>query len=77
MPGLAEEVVDAPEPEVDEELGTLVVADLDAAVVVGLVDPPDEHEAITSTAPPTRATAIFRRVAETQDRPPGWSLSTI
>jgi hypothetical protein len=74
IPGLLEEVLDA-DPDVGVELATLGVVP-DPEVVVGLEDPPDEHDAMTSAAPPIRVTATFRRAVETRERLPRWSLST-
>jgi hypothetical protein len=62
-------------PEVDEELATLEVVPA-PEVVVGLVELPDEHAAITRAAPPIRATATFRWPDESPNRPLRRSLIT-
>jgi hypothetical protein len=67
IPGLAGGGVDAVDPVVGEELAT-VVGDPD--VVVGPVEPPDVHDAITRAAPPISATATFRPAVVTWDRSP-------
>jgi hypothetical protein len=70
---LVDEVVDA-DPEVDDELGTLeVVAARD--VVVGLVEPPEEHAAMTRAAPPMTIVAAFRRPVDARDRSAGRSCT--
>jgi hypothetical protein len=70
---LLDEVLEAGA-EVDDELATLdVVPD---PVVVGLVEPPDEHDAMTRATPPIRVTATFRGPDETLNRPPRWSSIT-
>jgi hypothetical protein len=66
IPGLAGGLVVAVDPDVDDEL-TTVVGDPD--VVVGLVELPDVHDAITRAKPPNSATATIRP-AVTRELPP-------
>jgi hypothetical protein len=73
IPGTDVEVVEAVEPEVDEELATVVVG---PDVVVGPAEPPDVHDAITRATPPIRATVALRPAAVPRDRSPDRSLFT-